>query len=104
MLESRDLRLRRVVLTVWGEDVEDLRVLKSRGLMFYSAGNQEGIAGAGFEAALRMFKDQVAADDVDELFMRMTVARACPTFAHPVTDEHHAGVVAHDLAAKTVFR
>jgi hypothetical protein len=103
MEKCRVLRRWCVVLAVRREDVEDLGLFKSRGLVLDSTGDEEGVAGAGFEAAVRMLEDQVSADDVDELLMCMTVASARPAFMHAVADKHHVGAVTHHLTPKTVF-
>ena len=97
-------RLLGVVLAVRREDVENFGVFECGGFVLDSAGNEEGITGLCFEAAVRMLKDEMAADDVDELLVRVTVASADPALAHAMPDKHHAGAVTHDLAAKTVFR
>lgn len=94
---------RSVVFTVGSEDVEDLGVLECRGLMLYAAGHKEGISRLRLESAAGVLEDEMAADDVDHLLMRMTMASAFPALAHAMPHQHHARAVGHHLTTQPLF-
>src|ERR1019366_10595586 len=62
---------------------------------------QKAVAGAHIEHSTRVLESNAAADDVHHLLVRMTMARADPTFFHGVTHQHHGWTVGHDLSAKS---
>lgn len=89
-----------VVFAIWREDIEYLGVLKGGGLVFDVARDEEAVASAGFDGASGMGEGDVAADDVDHLLMRMTMASSDPAPGHGVAHQHHGWTIGHDLAAE----
>jgi hypothetical protein len=101
---SRILRPRSVILTIGCEYVEHLGLLECGCLMLHATRHKERIAGFRLELAAGMLEDQMPADHVHHLLVRMTVTGSDPAFPHAMTNEHHAWAVRHYLPTQSIFR
>ncbi len=71
--------------------------------MLDAARYEKRITGLRFEPATRVLEDQMAADDVDQLLVRVTVTSPHPAFLHTMAHQHHAWAVRHYLATQALF-
>ena len=67
------------------------------------AGDDEAVAGLELELTAGVLESEMAAYDVDHLFVGMLVLDADPALFHLVAYEHEVFGVAHDLAAEAGF-
>src|ERR1700680_758564 len=58
---------------------------------------QETVPSLRLKDPTRIFKSEMAADDIHHLLMRMAVPGADPTLLHPVPHQHHVRTPGHDL-------
>ena len=72
--------------------------------MVYASGNDEAVAGFGFELSAGVLEYDAAADDVDHLLVGVAVLGAYPALFLEMTDEHHGRAVGHDLALEAGLR
>src|SRR6185312_8716061 len=91
----------RVVLAIRRKDIQHFAVGEGRRLMLHTSGYEKTVAPLYFERAAWMLKADVAADDVNHLFMRVAVPCTHPSFRHRVADQHHGGAVGHHLPFQT---
>jgi len=68
--------------------------------MFNVAGDDEAVAGEGVDLSGWRLEYDVAAEDVDHLFVGVGVPCADPSLLHAVADEHHVAGIGHDLATE----
>lgn len=97
------LRLRGVVLAIWGKYIEHLGILKRGCLVFHAPWYEKRVTSSCFELTTRMPEHQTSADDIDHLLVRVIVTGPHPTFLHTMSNQHHARVVRHYLPAQSVL-
>src|SRR5262245_57692992 len=88
---------RQVVFTCRREGVEHDRGRERRGLVFDAAVDDEAVARADLELLLPDFDGEVSRDHVDELVVRVAVARPHPTLLGVMLDQHELRSVREDV-------
>jgi hypothetical protein len=94
------LNRRRIIFAVRSEDVQHLGILLCGSLMHDVARYQEAIPGLRLKNSARIFKSEMAANNINHLFVRMAVLCADPTLLHPMPHQHHVRTPGHDLPAE----
>ena len=72
--------------------------------MLNASWNHKAVASARVKGLISSFELNVPADDVHQLFMRMTVSGANPSFFHKVTHQHQLAAISEHLSRQTRLR